>query len=435
MSKKYTRKTSRSRRKPQNLDDEAIKVELGDRRATVQMILPMEELMNEVALAIENMASQVGLLLMKGLIDQEVEQIAGQRYTHCPDRPAHRWGKEQGHVLFSGRKVAIERPRVRGKNGREIPLQRYRLFQAGDRLEQAVQQRILRRVSMRDYEGVIDDLCDGYGIRKSSVSRHWKAASAKQLKQLMERRLDDLDLAVLMIDGIDFHNHLLVVALGIDAQGRKHVLGLWPGASENAQICGALLDDLLERGLMVNGRMLFVLDGSKALRKAVDQRFGQQAVVQRCQVHKRRNILDHLPANYHRVVELKLCGAWGMTDYAKAKAALKGVLNYLEQLNPAAARSLEEAFEETLTLHRLGLPPLMRESLQSTNIIESCFSRTRDISGNVKHCGTVQMACRWAGASLLAAEQRFHRVKGYKSMPVLIAGLRKDIIDAKEAVA
>lgn len=435
MSKKYTKKTSRSRRKQHDLSCDAVKVELADRRATIQMILPMEELMNELTLAIENMASQVGLLLMKGLIDQEVEQIAGQRYAHCPDRAVHRWGKEQGHVVFSGRKVPMERPRVRGKNGREIPLQRYSLFQAGDRLEQAVQKRILRRVSMRDYEGVIDDLCDGYGIRKSSVSRHWKAASARQLKQLMERRLDDLDLAVLMIDGIEFHKHLLVVALGIDTQGRKRVLGLWPGASENAQVCGALLDDLLERGLRINGQVLLVLDGSKALRKAVDQRFGQQAVVQRCQVHKQRNILDHLPANYHRLVELKLRGAWGMTDYTKAKAALKEVLNYLEQLNPAAARSLAEAFEETLTLHRLGLPPLLRESLQSTNIIESCFSRTRDLSGNVKRCVTVQMACRWAGASLLAAEKRFHRVRGYKSMPVLIAVLRKGTVDGKEAVA
>jgi len=435
MSKKYTKKTSRSRRKLQALNSDGIKVELGNGRATIQMILPMEELMNEVVLAIENMASQVGLLLMKGLIDQEVEQIAGQRYAHCPDRQAHRWGKEEGHVVFSGRKVAIERPRVRGKNGREIPLQRYRLFQAGDRLEQAVQQRILRRVSMRDYQGVIDVLCDGYGIRKSSVSRHWKAASAKQLKQMMERGLDDLDLAVLIVDGINFHNYLLVVALGIDSQGKKHVLGLWPGATENAQLCGALLDDLLERGLKVNDRMLFVLDGSKALGKAVDQRFAEKALVQRCQVHKQRNILDHLPANYHRVVGLKLRGAWGMADYAQAKAALTKVLNYLQQLNPAAAKRLEEAFEETLTLHRLGLPPLLRESLRSTNIIESCFSRTRDLSGNVKRCGNVQMACRWAGASLLEAEKRFHRVRGYKSMPVLIAVLRKEIVDAREAVA
>lgn len=435
MSKKYTKKTSRSRRKLQALNSDGIKVELGNGRATIQMILPMEELMNEVVLAIENMASQVGLLLMKGLIDQEVEQIAGLRYAHYPDRQAHRWGKEEGHVVFSGRKVAIERPRVRGKNGREIPLQRYRLFQAGDRLEQAVQQRILRRVSMRDYQGVIDVLCDGYGIRKSSVSRHWKAASAKQLKQMMERGLDDLDLAVLIVDGINFHNYLLVVALGIDSQGKKHVLGLWPGATENAQLCGALLDDLLERGLKVNGRMLFVLDGSKALRKAVDQRFAEKALVQRCQVHKQRNILDHLPANYHRVVGLKLRGAWGMADYAQAKAALTKVLNYLQQLNPAAAKSLAEAFEETLTLHGLGLPPLLRESLRSTNIIESCFSRTRDLSGNVKRCGNVEMACRWAGASLLEAEKGFHRVKGYKSMPVLIAVLRKETVDAREAVA
>jgi transposase-like protein len=380
------------------------------------------------------MAGEVGLRLMKGLIDEEVKQLAGERYAHDSPDQAHRWGKEEGHVVFAGRKVAIERPRLRGKDGKEIPLQRYRAFQGQGRLQEAVQQRIVRRVSTRDYAGVLDDICDGYGIAKSSVSRQWQAASNQQLKKMLERRLDDLELAVMILDGIEFHDYLLVVALGIDSGGSKHVLGLWPGATENAEVCGALLDDLMERGLSASQRMLLVLDGSKALAKAVGQRFGRQAVIQRCQVHKERNILEHLPANYHQVVRLKLRAAWGMSDYAKAKAALREVLSYLRQLNPAAARSLEEAFEETLTVHRLGLPTLLRESLRSTNIIESCFSCTRDLCRNVKRWRSISMAWRWAGTMLLEVEKRFHRVKGYRSMSVLIAALQKDV-DTEEAVA
>ena len=251
-------------------------MDVAEGKASFQMVLPMNPLLLDVAGAIEQTASQAGLLMMKALIDEEVEQIAGTRYTHQTDRQATRWGHDEGHVIFAGRKVALPRPRVRSVEGREIPLPRYQAFAHPQRMQEAVSQRILRRVSTRDYAGVLDEVCDGYGIQKSSVSRHWKAASSQQLQQLLERPLGDLDLCVLFLDGKEFHDFTLIVALGVDRQGRKHVLGLWSGATENAEVCGALLDDLIARGLSVDKPYLFILDGAKALKKAVVSRFGVQ---------------------------------------------------------------------------------------------------------------------------------------------------------------
>jgi transposase-like protein len=248
-------------------------------KANFQLRLPLPELMEDMTGLIEQTCSQVGLLMIKGLIDEEVESLVGGRYAHDDQRQGYRWGTEEGSVIFAGRKVAIDRPRVRSKGGGEIPLQRYAAFRKPAHMEKSVQQRILRCVSMRDYEGVLEPLCDGYGIDKSSVSRHWKAASAKQMRQLMERPLGDLSIDVLMLDGKGFGDYTVITALGIDTEGRKHVLGLWSGATENAVVCGQLLDELIERGLPADQAYLFVLDGSAALSKAVKARFGERAIL------------------------------------------------------------------------------------------------------------------------------------------------------------
>jgi transposase-like protein len=417
-----------------SLPEGTVSVETADGQARFQMVLPMNLLLCDVATAIEQTASQAGLLMMKALIDEEVEQVAGQRYTHQPDRQAIRWGHEEGHVTFAGRKVAVPRPRVRSVEGQEVPLQRYQAFAHPRRMEQAVSQRILRRVSTRDYAGVLEDVCEGYGIEKSSVSRHWKAASSRQLQEMMERSLRDLDLCVLFLDGKEFHDFLLVVALGVDRDGRKHVLGLWPGATENAEVCGALLDDLLERGLSKDKTYLFVLDGAKALRKAVVSRFGPKALIQRCRLHKRRNVEKYLPKKYHGMLSLKLRMAWEMTDYDQAHKELHKVHDWLASINQAAAQSLEEGFEETLTINRLDLSPPLRRLFASTNLIESCLSRASDLCRNVKHWREANMARRWTGTALLEAEKRFHRIQGYREMPLLINALGK-AVDMKEAVA
>lgn len=434
MGKSYQRRTSRSKRKMQSLPEGAVSVETADGQARFQMVLPMNLLLFDVAAEIERTASQAGLLMIKALIDEEVEQVAGQRYAHPPDRKAQRWGHEEGSVVFAGRKVAMPRPRVRSVDGHEVPLSRYQAFAHPRRMEQAISQRILRRVSTRDYAGVLEDVCQGYGIDKSSVSRQWKAASSAQLRQLMERSLRDLDLCVLFLDGKEFHDFTLVVALGVDRQGCKHVLGLWPGATENAEVCGALLDDLIERGLSKDKRYLFVLDGAKALHKAVVQRFGDKALIQRCRLHKRRNIQKYLPKKYHGMLALKLRVAWEMTDYDQAYKELQKVHDWLALINQAAAQSLEEGFEETLTISRLGLSPQLRRLLASTNLIESCLSRVGDGCRNVKRWRDANMARRWVGTVLLEAEGRFHRIQGYQQMPLLIQAL-ENAVDTKEAVA
>ena len=435
MGKSYQRKTNRSRRKMQKLDGQAVTVELADGKAAFQMVLPMSKMLFDVAKAIEQSASQAGLLMMKALIDEEVEQLAGSHYEHVPDRKAVRWGKEEGHVVFAGRKVAIEKPRVRSKDGgHEISLNRWNAFAHPYRMQNAVSGRILRRVSTRDYAGVLEDLCDGYGIDKSSVSRRWKAASTKKLRQLLDRPLDDLALCVILIDGKQFHDFTLITALGIDSDGGKHVLGLWPGASENSELCGQLLDELIERGLSTQQQYLFILDGSKALAKAVKDHFGKQVLIQRCRIHKERNIQKYLPKKYHKLLMMKLRAAWDMTDYDEAKKELYKVHDWLASINQAAARSLEEGFDQSLTVNKLCLSEPLRRRFDNTNIIESCFSLADDLCRNVKRWRDANMAWRWAGTVLLEVEKRFHRVRGYRDLPLLIEKLQ-EAVDCEEAVA
>jgi transposase-like protein len=430
MSKKYKKKTTRSRRKnAKSLRGEV----LSKNEATVQLSLPIAEVIAGVSDAVESLAAEAGLLVMKTLIEEEVRFIAGERYCHDQERGAVRWGQEEGYVVFAGRKVPITRPRVRDGHG-EIPLKRYALFQSDRRLQDSMTRRILRGVSTRDYEGVLDEVCDGYGIQKSSVSRHWKAATAKELDKLMGRSLKDLDILVLMIDGIEFQGHLFVVSIGISADGKKHILGFMQGATENTEVCKSLLGDLVERGLNADRKYLFVLDGAKALRKAVRSFFGEKGIVQRCRIHKERNILSHLPDSYHPMVRQRLRAAWNMKSYKKAKAALQKLVNYLEGLNPSAAASLKEGMEETLTLHRLELPEALRKRFYSTNAIESCFSRMRDLCKNVKNWKNADMARRWAGTMLIEAQKSFRRIQGYRELPFLEAVL-KDGVDSKRKAA
>jgi transposase-like protein len=323
---------------------------------------------------------------------------------------------------------------VRSLVGKEIPLERFRLFQAGARMEEAVARQVIAGVSMRDYEGAVNGIVDGYGIRRSSVSRHWKAVSQERLTEFMERPLGDLNLVAVLIDGIEFKEALLVAALGVDATGKKYVLGIWQGTTENAELSKGLLQDLVRRGLSTEERHLFILDGSKALAKAVRQVFGEKAEIQRCHVHKERNVLDHLPGAHQRTVRMRLRAAWNMKDHEEARSELLRLTRYLKDLNPSAAKSLEEGLEETLTLHRLGVPESLRRSLRTTNAIESCFSSTRKYCRNVKHWRAGSMTLRWAGTMMIEAERRFRRLKGFRSMPRLLVTLGRSV-DSERALA
>jgi transposase-like protein len=272
----------------------------------------------------------------------------------------------------------------------------------------------------------------GYGIAKSSVSRQFIRATADELRQLSERRLENLELVAVMIDGIEFAGQVMVVALGLDESGAKHLLGLWQGATENATVVKALLEDLMERGLDSKRRYLFVLDGSKALRAAVERVFGERAEMQRCQLHKIRNVIDHLPENCRTDWRRRMRAAYNMTAYQEAKGALQKLWRQLVEINPSAARSLEEGMEETLTVHRLGVGPLLRGTLASTNPIESCFSTVRRTTRNVRRWQGGDHIARWTAAGLLEAERFFRRVKGYRELAALTRKLNPNLQSRQE---
>lgn len=436
MKQEYPKTSSRSRRKPsRELRGDVLSIEprRGNSRC-LQLSLQIPSVIASLGEAVERIAGEAGLLVMKAVIDEEVEHLAGPRYGHDPDRHASRWGSEESFVAFAGKKVPFRRPRVRSQEGTELPLKRCALFQDDGRLQRAVANKVVHSVSMRNYSRVVDDVIDGYGIQRSSVSRHWKAVSEERLREVLERPLKDLDLVVVLIDGISFHEHMLVVALGIGADGKKHVLGLWQGATETAEVAKGLLEDLVRRGLDTSRRLLFILDGSKALSKAVRAHFGADALIQRCQVHKERNVLDHLPEKHHRFVRTRLRAAWSMRAYGEAKSALKKLAADLDEINPSAAHSLAEGLEETVTINKLGVHDQLRKTLRSTNPIESCFAETRMRCRNVKSWKNGAMAQRWAGTMLLEAERRFRRVKGHQHMLQFVASL-KSVVARKEAVA
>ena len=280
-------------------------------------------------------------------------------------------------------------------------------------------------LSTRNYSKAVRAFAESYGIEKSAVSDHFVRVSREKLDGLLERPLDKLKLCVLYIDGIEFKGQHLIVALGINIDGTKTVLGLRQGASENATVVGELLDDLVERGVDFSVPMLYVLDGAKALTKAVRKHAGSQALVQRCQLHKRRNVTGHLPEPYRDAVERKMINADQMTHYVDAKKALDRLHRELMDLNPSAARSLAEGMEETLTVHRLQLKGWLRSTLATTNPIEPVFSVVDRICKRVKRWRRGDHRERWVGAGLWLAERNFRRVKGYKQLPKLLAELAK----------
>jgi putative transposase len=391
-----------------------------------QVRVSLYEVMGAAKEGLLALAVAVGLDVLRSMMEAEVTAIVGLRGKHNPSRKAFRHGTEEGRVVLGGRKVPIQRPRVRTKDGHEVRLESYEAFQDEQLLTEAALERMLHGLSTRRYhhglEPVGGDL-PAVATSKSSVSRHFVAATRKALAELLARPLGDQRYLVLMLDGIEVADHTVVVALGITADGQKQILGLWEGATENAAVCRSLLADLVERGLRVDRGILVVMDGAKALRAAVRDVLGTKATVQRCQVHKKRNVLDHLPDEARTWVSRKLDQAWAETDYEKARAALTSLAKSLEDKYPGAAASLREGLDETLTVLRLELPEALRKTLRSTNPIESAFDKVRMASRNVKRWRNGQQVLRWTSAGLLEAEKGFRRIKGYRQLPMLANAL------------
>lgn len=394
-----------------------------DGNPAVQMVLPMAEMVGWLRQGVGALIRQAGLRVMELLMEEEVRERVGERSQSRPDRTANRWGKERGFCVVMGQKVPIDRPRVRTTDDQEVRLGSYEMFHRGEPLTATVWEKLMLGLSTRKYGQAVREFAAAYGLEKSAISEHFIEASREKLKAMMERRLEKMRLCALLIDATPFAGQQMVAALGISQDGRKTILGLRQGATENATVVGELLGDLMHRGLDFSESRLYVLDGGKALHAAVKKHAGEAALIQRCQVHKRRNVLDHLSEGQKPLVAKKLHAAYAVEDYAAAKQALDTLHRELMDLNPSAARSLEEGLEETLTVHRLHVPPQLRKSLASTNVIESAFSIVERVCANVKRWHAGDQRERWVGSGLLVAEKQFRRVQGHKQIPVLLREL------------
>jgi transposase-like protein len=375
----------------------------------------------------------VGLGVLAELMESEVCEVVGPKGRHDRERSAVRHGHEDGEVTLGGRRVGVSRPRVRSADGEsEVALRTYQHFADRDPFTRLVLEQMLAGVStrrlVRTREPVGRDVVEvERSTSKSAVSRQFVARTSEHLTALMGRRLDDVRLAVLMLDGIDLKGRTNIVALGITTEGVKIPLGLWEGSSENAAVATALLADLVDRGLDVEQGVLCVLDGGKALRKAVRDVLGIHTPVQRCIRHKERNVLDHLPERDRPQVKRRLRAAWAEPRYLIALEALRQLAGELERSHPGAAASLNEGLDETLTLTRLGIRGALKRTLESTNPCESMIECVRRSSRNVKHWQSGEMALRWTAAGMLEAERQFRRIIGHADLAKLAIAVERDL--------
>jgi len=381
---------------------------------------------------------EVGLEVLRGLLEQEVEEVVGPRGKWNRERTAVRHGHEDGEVTLGGRRIQVKRPRVRTADGEsEVPLSTYDHFAERDPLEGVALERMLAGVSTRQYRRAQEPVgeqveADARSTSKSAASRMFVRRTTAQLWKLMNRPLSDLRLAVIMLDGIELHGRTCIVALGISTEGDKLALGLWDGSTENATVAAALLADLVDRGLDVEQGLLFVIDGSKGLRKAIRQVFGNDVPVQRCTQHKQRNVLDHLPERDRPAIKARLRRAWKETDHQSALEQLTALALELDHAHPGAAASLREGLEETLTVTRLGITGKLKLTLQSTNPCESMISTVRVIHRNVKHWSSGDMCLRWTAAGMLEAETRFRKVEGYRGLATLAVKIEHEMLRKRQ---
>ena len=379
----------------------------------------------------------IGLEVMGELMEAEVTELAGPKGKHNPERIAYRHGTEDGKVTLGGRRVPVSRPRARSvadEDGteRELHLESYDSFASVDLLADHMVASMLAGLSTRRYQAGLEPVGEqveeiASGTSRSSVSRRFCAMTAERLAEFRTRPLDDQRWLICFIDGFDFADHTMIGALGVTAEGVKVPLGVVEGSTENANVVRGLIASLRDRGLDASEGILFVLDGAKALHKAVRDVFGERGVIARCRVHKERNVVDHLVEAERPWVRRKLRAAWANPDAGEAEAALRALANQLDRVNPDAAGSLREGLAETLTVTRLGVTGSLLKTVMGTNPVESMIEIVRDHSRNVKRWQPGDMRLRWAAAGMLEASKQFRRVKGYRQLPALAAALRHTI--------
>ena len=388
--------------------------------------LPLVELLVDTKTELFELMIRSGLRVLDAMLEEDRTALCGPRDAHQVARTASRAGTVPSEVVLGGRKVTVERPRVRAA-GREVPLPTFQTLAQEDPLNRRVVEQMLVGVATRQYARSLEAVPEGVvsrGTSKSSVSRRFVAKTTAQLRAWQSAPLDGLDLVALLLDGVHIGEHCLVVALGIAADGQKHALGLWEGATENAAVCQSLLANLQSRGLRTDRSLLVILDGALALHKATRAVFGEAALIQRCQVHKLRNILDHLPERQRPWVQAVVRRAYHATEIKAATRLLTDLAKRLDDEYPGAAGSVREGLEETLTVLSLHLSARLQRSLVTTNAAESLLSRTRHVKRNVKRWRGGQMLLRWVAAGVLEAVKGFRRLKGHADLPRLVAALR-----------
>jgi len=395
------------------LEAEALE-ELGDldtRIALIQALIPL------------------GLQAVQDLLQQEVAHLAGSRYQRKEaDQPHRRWGQQPGSVYLADQKLPIPVPRVRNvETQTEVPLHSYQALQIPRHLDEGLLRRILKGLSCRQYGVCAEAVPEAFGLSSSTVSRRFIQASTRKVRQFQERSLDNYDLVALFVDGKTFADEEMIIALGVTIQGEKIPLGFVQAATENERVCRLFIDTLIQRGLRYEEGLLVLIDGAKGLYNALTKALKGYVVLQRCQWHKRENIVSYLGPDEQRRFRKKLKDAYDQPTYKEAKKALERLKPELALFNQSALHSLEEGFEETLTLHRLGMMPFLKMSFRTTNCIESLNSQIAQLTDNVKRWKNARQRHRWLAAALLDIEPRLRKVKGMRFLPLLRQAIQTEL--------
>jgi putative transposase len=399
-----------------------------------QALLPMLELLENAQASIDELMNDAARALIEQLLVLSAQEIAGEKLRGRADGDVLWHGTRRGQVTLAERKLQVTCPRVRSKAAsKEVPVPAYERLTGDARMAARVRDILVKGVSTRKYESVLPEVAGTVGVSKSSVSRRYVEASAEQLRALNERSLKELKLLAIYIDGIVVDSHHVLGAVGVDEAGDKHLLGLAAGSSENARVVKDLLGSMVARGLDVDLRYLFVIDGAKALRSAIDEVLGERAHVQRCRTHKLRNVLERLPKEQRAQTKAVMNAAFKLEPKAGVDK-LRQQAKWLQADYADAAASLLEGIDEMFTVNRLGLPPTLMRCLTTTNIIENPNGIVRSTTQRVKRWRDQDMALRWTAAGFLEAEKSFRKVLGYKELWILRAALGRDRVNAAEAM-
>lgn len=394
-----------------------------------QVILPMVELIEECKIAVDDLLEVLGRSTLEAVLAISAAGVAGESHRGKRGGQIVRHGVQDGVVSLSSRKMRLSRPRLRKKGGgagSEVAIPAYDAMRDDSRLSEKIWDTMMRGVSTRNYSAILPDACEAVGVSKSSISREFVLASDEECKRLLERRFDELDILIMYIDGIVFAEHSIIAAVGVDATGYKHVLGIAEGATENSAVATALLESIAERGVVPGVKRLFVIDGSKALRKAVDAVYGSDNPVQRCRNHKVKNVCDHLPLELKDQAKSAMRAAFKLAEDDGMKR-LETLASWFDREHPGAAASLREGLSEMFTINHLGLPASLKRSLATTNIIESPNSGVRMRTRRVSRWQGGSMVLRWAASGFLATEKNFRRMMGYTDLWILAAALGRHV--------